>query len=194
VMEFDLARGHRIRARRGHATHPCVRLLADRARPAQPALLNFRKRWSPDKMQMRPSNFIFSRFFASSDQQMSQARLLERGGAGQRECGTRWRGAARVWNSVARGNASVERGGAGQRECGTFGCSRDVWFTRAQARAYAACGGGGRKRPRRRRTVVPNRLAAQIAQMRPRELMNLAARQFSVWVSPVLVRIGHWSI
>jgi hypothetical protein len=54
-------------------------------------------------------------------------RLLERGGAGRRECGTRC---------------------AGPRECGTFGCSSNVWFTRAQARAYAACGGGGRERPR----------------------------------------------
>ncbi|MDP6721137.1 MAG: hypothetical protein QGF59_20895, partial [Pirellulaceae bacterium] len=34
---------------------------------------------------------------------------VERGGAGQRECGTRWRGATRVWNAEARGHASVER-------------------------------------------------------------------------------------
>jgi hypothetical protein len=83
---------------------------------------------------------------------------VERGGAGprengtrcagRRECGTRWRGATRVWNAVARGDASVERDCARQRENGTFGCSSNVWFTRAQARAYAACGGGGRKRPR----------------------------------------------
>jgi hypothetical protein len=80
------------------------------------ALLDPRKKRSADKMQLRPGKFVFSRFFASSDQQMSQARL---------------------WNAVA-----------GRRECGTFGCSGNVWFTRAQARAYAACGGGGRKRPR----------------------------------------------
>jgi hypothetical protein len=59
------------------------------------------------------------------------------------------------WNVVARGDASVERGRAGQRECGTFDCSRHVWFTRAQARAYAAGGGGGRKRPRRVEWLSP---------------------------------------
>jgi hypothetical protein len=41
------------------------------------------------------------------------------------------------WNAIARGGGN-----------GASGCSRDVWFTRAQARAFAACGGGGRKRPR----------------------------------------------
>ncbi|MDP6447442.1 MAG: hypothetical protein QF805_26830, partial [Pirellulaceae bacterium] len=49
------------------------------------------------------------------------------------------------WNAVARGDVCVERGGAGRRVCGTrrrgaarewkVGCSNNVWFTRAQARA-----------------------------------------------------------
>jgi hypothetical protein len=34
---------------------------------------------------------------------------VERGGAGRRENGTRWRGAMRVWNAVARGDARMER-------------------------------------------------------------------------------------
>jgi hypothetical protein len=76
---------------------------------------------------------------------------------GQREDGTpAARGLVR-WDAVARGRVRVERGGAGRREGGTpwrgvtrewsVGCSWNAWFTRAQARAYAACGGLGRKRP-----------------------------------------------
>ncbi|MDP6719454.1 MAG: hypothetical protein QGF59_12425, partial [Pirellulaceae bacterium] len=37
-----------------------------------------------------------------------------------------WRGATREWS---------------------VGCNWNAWFTRAEARAYAACGGMGRKRP-----------------------------------------------
>ncbi|MDP6447953.1 MAG: hypothetical protein QF805_29435, partial [Pirellulaceae bacterium] len=47
------------------------------------------------------------------------AREVGRDGAGRREGGTRWRGATREWNAVARGDARVERGGAGRREGGT---------------------------------------------------------------------------
>jgi hypothetical protein len=56
--------------------------------------------------------------------------------------------AANCWRAVARGGAGIigtlQRGAT--REW-SVGCSWIVWFTRAQARAYSACGGLGRKRP-----------------------------------------------
>ena len=50
-----------------------------------------------------------------------------------------------IGTSLATATESLERGGAAREW--SVGCSWNVWFTRAQARAYAACGGLGRKRP-----------------------------------------------
>ena len=61
-----------------------------------------------------------------SEDEAARLARVGRDGAGRREGGTRWRGATREWS---------------------VGCSWNAWFTRAQARAYAACGGWGRKRP-----------------------------------------------
>jgi hypothetical protein len=84
----------------------------------------------------------------------------------------------------------VERGGAGRRECGTFGCSRDVWFTRAQARAYAACGGRGRKHVNALgfwNAVARGRAGVERGGAGPRECGTRwrgAAREWYIWLQP----------
>ncbi len=52
-----------------------------------------------------------------------------------------------VLNVVVAPTESLERGVPGQRENGTSGCRRHAWFTRAQARAFAACCGMGLNAP-----------------------------------------------
>jgi hypothetical protein len=146
-MEFDLARGHRIRARRGHATHPCgaTRLwnALARGRASVERLVAAATSGSPvlkhGPMPPAAEEGVNALSFWNAGARGDAS--VERGGAGPRECGTLDAAATSgspvlkhgpmppaaeegvnalgFWNEVARGDASVERGGAGRRECGT---------------------------------------------------------------------------